>query len=660
MPSSANTSSTAPPVSPREAFAVWAKIYDDLPNPLLSLEQRILNQLLPEVRGLDVVEIGCGTGRWLELIASQSPSSLVGIDSSPEMIERARSKMRQRATILLGDATSLPLQNLSMDVILAPFVASYISDLHEFAAESRRVARSGASVYVSDLHPKTVAACNWSRAFSVATRRIEVPTYPRSVQEVISCFEVVGFEVTRLIEPPFGPPEEVMFERAGKIAAFHAAVGHPAIYILELRAAPHPSRLSGPRGHARSGLALTGARVAMGPTEATAAEIYIEAGQIASITNPGDGRSTRDISPRAALDLPGYLIVPGLINSHDHLEFGLFPNLGHGPYSNSEEWANDIQRQERVEIERQQRIPKDVRLWWGAIRNLLCGVTTVCHHNPLTPEMVGDDFPIRVLSRLGWVHSLAMDNDIPAKFQATPTNMPFILHAAEGLDAKSANEVFDLDRMRVLDDRTVLVHGLALTTEGISLLNRRGAALVWCPTSNHFLFGRTHTREFLSRLTNVVLGSDSPLTAAGGLLDEVRFAHFEVGVDPDALYQMLISRPPRIFRLQQAQGPLVPGAAADLIAVRDTGLSPAKTVAEMSWEDVELVLVAGRVQLASQTMMDRLPDRVTSGLSLLEVDGHVRWIRAPLGRLFGEAARVLGCDLKIGKKRVRHVCTAWM
>ena len=37
--------------------------------------------------------------------------------------------------------------------------------------------------------------------------------------------------------------------------------------------------------------------------------------------------------PGPTIDLQDYLILPGLINSHDHLEFNLFPRLGHGPYT---------------------------------------------------------------------------------------------------------------------------------------------------------------------------------------------------------------------------------------------------------------------------------------------------------------------------------------
>ncbi len=42
--------------------------------------------------------------------------------------------------------------------------------------------------------------------------------------------------------------------------------------------------------------------------------------------------------------------------------------------------------------------------------------------------------------------------------------------------------------MQVLDDRTVLVHGLAMNPKAVALLNRRRSALIICPTSNQFLF----------------------------------------------------------------------------------------------------------------------------------------------------------------------------
>ena len=85
------------------------------------------------------------------------------------------------------------------------------------------------------------------------------------------------------------------------------------------------------------------------------------------------------------------------------------------------------------------------------------------------------------MAEFGWAHSLAMDATVKAKFTATPDNVPFVMHACEGLDNCSSEEIFELERLGALDRRSVLVHGLALNAEGVDLLNRREAALVWCP-----------------------------------------------------------------------------------------------------------------------------------------------------------------------------------
>ena len=405
-------------------------------------------------------------------------------------------------------------------------------------------------------------------------------------------------------------------------------------------------------------LHISGASCALGPDAATTASVAIERGHIQSISSAVSRRGN-SISPSTAIiDLPGYLLLPGFINAHDHLEFGLFPNLGEGPYQNSVEWTKEIHHTYASLIARHRKVPKAVRLWWGAIRNLLCGVTTVCHHNPLSRELISDDFPVRVLSRFGWAHSLEMDPNLIHNFDHTPPNLPFVLHAAEGVDAKSAQEIFDLDRMQVLDDRTVLVHGLALNPKAVALLNRRRTALVVCPTSNQFLFHCAPSSTLIKSVNTVILGSDSPLTAAGDLLDEICFARNEIGLDANALYEMVTARSANVLRLRNGEGRLRTGSIADLVVVKNKGLTPAETVAQLTFDQIELVILSGRVQLASTTLYDHLPDSLKAGLQPLTIDGHERWLRAPVDNLITEARKVVGRDIRLGGKKVDNASAA--
>jgi cytosine/adenosine deaminase-related metal-dependent hydrolase/ubiquinone/menaquinone biosynthesis C-methylase UbiE len=644
--------------APSDIFDTWAQFYDDQPNPLLMVEQRFLARMLPGIHGLDVLDAGCGTGRWLQLLASHRPASLVGVDASPQMLQRASAKLGPLSTLRLGSCTALPVQNAAADLVLASFVLSYIESAEDFARELHRVTRPGGTVFLTDMHPETEVSCHWKRSFRANGAEEHLPAIGRPLQAVIDTFQACGFDLVTLIEPSFDSQEKAAFVQSGRLEAFEASANHPAIYILQLRkksvlnARPHSPADTGESLH------ISGASYALGPETSTSASLLIEGGHVHSISS-AMSRPRRPVSPAMSiLDLPGYLLLPGLINAHDHLEFGLFPNLGTGPYQNAVEWAKEIHRTQASVIARHRKTPKAVRLWWGAIRNLLCGVTTVCHHNPLSRELLSPDFPIRVLSRFGWAHSLEMDPNLIHNFDHTPPNLPFILHAAEGVDAKSAQEIFDLDRMQVLDDRTVLVHGLALNPKAVALLNRRRTAVIVCPTSNQFLFHCAPSSTLIKSLNSVVLASDSPLTAAGDLLDEISFAHTEIGLSANSLYEMVTERPANVLRLRNGEGSLKPGSIADLIAVRDTGLSPAETLAQLSFNQVELVILAGRVQLASASLYDRLPESHKNGLQSLTIEGHQRWLRAPVDNLLAEARKTAGRDLRLGGKKVDHASAA--
>lgn len=400
-------------------------------------------------------------------------------------------------------------------------------------------------------------------------------------------------------------------------------------------------------------LRLTGARVALDARTAVTADVVIENGRVRELL-PQPARRTRSASgAESNVDLSGYLLLPGLINAHDHLEFNLFPRLGNGPYANFREWADDIFRPDASPVREHLAVPKPVRLWWGAIKNLLCGVTTVCHHNPYDPEVFGDEFPVRVVSRYGWAHSLALERNVAARFRATPEDAPFLIHLGEGTDAASAREIFELDRLGALDSRTVIIHGVGLDTAGRALVEARGAALVWCPSSNLFTLGKTLGAEELRRHRRVALGSDSALTGAGDLLDEIRLAVKATRVGSDELYRMVTDGATDVLRRRAGVGALQAGGVGDLIAVPDAGQSPADTLTASGFREVELAVVAGKPHMLSDNMLSRWPKETWSRFEALEIDGLVRWVRAPVARLVAQVETRLQDTVRLAGRSVR-------
>jgi cytosine/adenosine deaminase-related metal-dependent hydrolase len=383
-------------------------------------------------------------------------------------------------------------------------------------------------------------------------------------------------------------------------------------------------------------LAFEGARVARSADESARLDLTIR-----------DGRLHFACSA-PALNLEGHLVLPGLINAHDHLEFNLFPRLGRGPYPNATSWAGDIHRPGDSPVREQLQIPKSVRLWWGGIKNLVAGVTTVVHHNPYHPEVFGADFPVRVVERFGWAHSLRFSPGIAERYAATPADAPFLIHACEGSDAEARDEVYQLDSAGVLGPATVLVHGVALDSAGLALAKRRGVSLVWCPSANHFTLGRSLSREALQSGIPIALGTDSAMTAEGDLIDELRVARRDA--DANRLYRMVTIDAARILKLSGGEGEIRDGGVADLVVVADRGQSPAEALFDLQ---PEMVVIGGRIRLISEAIAGRVGSLALDGFQPLEIEGRGRWlIDGNVPQLAQPVRDILGEEFRLAGKRV--------
>lgn len=628
------------------AFDAWSRSYDRDANPLLMLEERYLETLLPDISGRAVLDAGCGTGRWLRRLAGMHSRTLHGIDTSSAMLTAARRNGIGDAELHRCSCDTTPFRTASFDVVLVSFVLCYLPDIDTVAAEFTRVACDGCDLILTDMHPETEQRLNWRRSFRTGGVEVHLKSMRRSLDEIVRAFVPHGWRLVAAVEPAFDVPEREIFVSAGKLRQFSEAAALPAIYILHLRKL-HPRHSNG-RSNRR--LMIRGARCAFGPTESATASLQIAGGRFSGVLPP---RFANVSKTAQEIDLTGHLVMPGLVNAHDHLEFALFPRLGGGTYANVKEWATDIHERLAGVIALHKRVPLRTRLWWGALRNLLSGVTTVCHHNPSNSELARRDFPVRVVRDVRWAHSLAFDHGIRAVHAAEPRGSPFMVHACEGTDETARLEVAELDRIGVLDANTVIIHGLGLDRQGALLLRLRGTRLVLCPSSNLFLFGKIPDMEIIGGAATAI-GSDSPLTARGDLLDEARFAIECCHVPPARAWRMITDKPARFLRSPHIGGSLRTGSAADLIAIRDTFCNVSERLRTITAADIELVIVGGRVHLASPAMLQRLSEEMKAGLEPLCLDGIVRWLRAPVRRLLSETEAILGSgQVTLGNKPVR-------
>ncbi len=94
------------------------------------------------------VDVGCGNGAFTEqLVASCAPTTVDGIDPSPEQIDYARTRLADaRVRFRQGDAMDLPYADAAFDAAVMALVIFFVPDPARGVAELARVVRPGGSV----------------------------------------------------------------------------------------------------------------------------------------------------------------------------------------------------------------------------------------------------------------------------------------------------------------------------------------------------------------------------------------------------------------------------------------------------------------------------------------------------------------------------------
>ena len=116
------------------------------------VEGRLL-ELLAEREVEDLLDIGTGTGRMLEILGSRARRA-VGVDLSHEMLTVARSNLERaelrNCLVRQGDMYRLPVENASFDAVTVHQVLHYAEDPAAVIAEAARVLRPEGRLFVVD------------------------------------------------------------------------------------------------------------------------------------------------------------------------------------------------------------------------------------------------------------------------------------------------------------------------------------------------------------------------------------------------------------------------------------------------------------------------------------------------------------------------------
>lgn len=124
----------------------WNNIYDR-PNII---------KRLPELKGKDILDLGCSTGFYTEYVLGKDAKSVTAVDASKKLVGRLAGRIKdKRLTTHCADiGQPMPfLKSDSYDVIICSLVIDYVKDWAPMFEEFYRVVKKGGRVVISTGHP---------------------------------------------------------------------------------------------------------------------------------------------------------------------------------------------------------------------------------------------------------------------------------------------------------------------------------------------------------------------------------------------------------------------------------------------------------------------------------------------------------------------------
>jgi ubiquinone/menaquinone biosynthesis C-methylase UbiE len=178
--------------------------------------------LLTDVAGDDIVELGCGGGQCTVELAERG-ADVVGVDLSAAQLAHARELAADcgaAVSLVRGDVREIPAGDDRFDVAFSAWAFQWVDDLTACFAETHRVLRDGGRFVFATPHPVYGLADPESHRieesyFDTGRQVISEPemgvdqvTYRHRVSDVYNELVDAGFRVEQLIEPGSGDPDD--------------------------------------------------------------------------------------------------------------------------------------------------------------------------------------------------------------------------------------------------------------------------------------------------------------------------------------------------------------------------------------------------------------------------------------------------------------------
>ncbi|OOG41317.1 class I SAM-dependent methyltransferase [Rhodanobacter sp. C05] len=227
---------THPPMlEPAEAYALWASSYPaHAHNPVMQAEERAMLGLMPStLQGQAVLDVGCGSGRYMLHALQRGAARVIGADLSAPMLERAGTELARfqpdaEVDLVQGSLTALPVPDARANLTICALVIGHLENLEQSLAELRRVTRPGGTLLCSDVHP-IGHALGWVRDFKSSGQRYAVRHTQHLYSHWHAACATLGLRIEQVLEPMLDPidiPDGAHFD--------HMALEVPVALVFKL------------------------------------------------------------------------------------------------------------------------------------------------------------------------------------------------------------------------------------------------------------------------------------------------------------------------------------------------------------------------------------------------------------------------------------------
>tara|TARA_X000001036_G_C20439900_1_gene708856 strand:- start:11 stop:643 length:633 start_codon:yes stop_codon:yes gene_type:complete len=173
-------------------YNAWAVQYDEDINRTRDLDKMVTIESLSSIDFLEVLELGCGTGKNSEWLITRA-DRLVGLDFSKNMLDRAKNKIKSdKATFIRADLNeNWPVKDNSFDLVVINLTLEHIENLNHVFNSLFKKLNEGGKCFVSELHPKRQLAGSKAKFFNMG-KEVVLDVFLHLEEDYVQCAERSG------------------------------------------------------------------------------------------------------------------------------------------------------------------------------------------------------------------------------------------------------------------------------------------------------------------------------------------------------------------------------------------------------------------------------------------------------------------------------------